>query len=344
MADKKEKKKPALEIKTRTPEKRGIFDNLGNDRTKDRHPLRDILDFPSQSDENHFNDLDSQSQNSEIAKIETIGNPNTKNLDSQEKPNGYPSNKNSDSQKEIIGNPSQENLDSLIAKDSSRLSKEVKSLDSKIAAVGNLDIQTDAKKRSWVKYDNKRKSKGTFLRTSEEITKKFKHFCIEKGWDFSHGTEIAWNKLMTDLDSQTSGDLDSLIALDDRRLKMLYKTKPFIINLYLRYNTIFNEISATSAKTNWSARWTPRDDEAARKYNETDPRIIELGIIQTQTNKGIGQGKIQTFKYYVDEIENVLLSEIGTEMLDTILQYHRQVWTRWTGKKVDLSFLLQDYK
>ncbi|MBC7947114.1 MAG: hypothetical protein H7Y42_04485 [Chitinophagaceae bacterium] len=342
MAEKKEKKKPVLEIKTRTPEKRGIFDNLGNDRSKERHPLRDILDFPSSSDEKPSENLDIQSNDTGISNNTSTGYPNNTSLDIQAPVTGYPVDKSLDIQTNIPGYPNADSLDILISKDESWISKKQKSLDIKISKEENLDIQKKAKKGDWLKYDTKRKSKGTFLRTNDEITKKFKQFCIEKGWDFSHGTEVAWNKLMTDLDIQTGGSLDSLIALDDRRLKMLYKTRPFIINLYLRYNAIFNEISAASAKTNWSARWTPRDDEAARKYNETDPRIIELGIIQTQTNKGIGQGRIQTFKYYVDEIENVLLSEIGTEMLDTILQYHRQVWTRWAGREVDLSFLSQE--
>ena len=343
MAEKKEKKKPVLEIKTRTPEKRGIFDNLGNDRTKDRHPLRDILDFPSTNpDEKSPENLDIQNESFQISKDLAVGYPNDDSLDSQSVTNSYPNNKDLDSQINNIGYPTKESLDSKISKDEKGISKQQKSLDILISKTKNLDIQKDPKKGNWLKYDIKRKAKGIFLRTNDDITKKFKQFCIEKGWDFSHGTEVAWNKLITDLDIQPSGDLDSLIALDDRRLKMLYKTKPFIINLYLRYNVIFNEISAASAKTNWTARWTPRDDEAARKYNETDPRIIELGIIQTQTNKGIGQGRIQTFKYYIDEIENVLLSEIGMEMLDTILQYHRQIWTRWTGREIDLSFLLQD--
>ncbi len=120
---------------------------------------------------------------------------------------------------------------------------------------------------------------------------------------------------------------------------MLYKTKPFIINLYLRYNAIFNELSTQSGVSKWKARWTPRDDEVAKKYNEQDSRTIELGIIQTQTNKGLGQGRIQTFKYYADEVENIMMQDLSSEMLETILNYHRQVWQRWTGKEIDLSFL-----
>ena len=140
---------------------------------------------------------------------------------------------------------------------------------------------------------------------------------------------------MSDLDIQTDIGLDSLIALDDRRLKMLFKTKPSIINLYLRYNSIFNELSGSK----WAAKWSPRDDETAGKYNEVLISIVELGIIHTQLNKGIGAGKIQTFKYYTDEIEKVLISGVSDEMLETILQYHRQMWKNTTNREIDLEFL-----
>ena len=143
---------------------------------------------------------------------------------------------------------------------------------------------------------------------------------------------------MNDLDIQTAPPLDSLIAQDDRRLKMMFKTKVFIINLYLRYNSIFNEIAAGGGKK-WSARWSPRDDESAQRYNDLPPAIIELGILQTQIQKGFRTSRIQTFKYYTDEIEKVLASGVSDEMLNTILIYHRQIWKNQTGREVDLSFL-----
>jgi hypothetical protein len=33
------------------------------------------------------------------------------------------------------------------------------------------------------------------------------------------------------------------------------------------------------------------------------------------------------------------MQDLSSEMLETILNYHRQVWQRWTGKEIDLSFL-----
>ena len=122
-------------------------------------------------------------------------------------------------------------------------------------------------------------------------------------------------------------------------IHIVYKTRPFIINLYLRYNSIFNELSDGEGKIKWSAKWSPREDEAAQKYNEVILQIIELGIIHTQINKGVGVGKIQTFKYYVDEIEKVILSGVSDEMLDTILENHCQMWKNSTNREIDLSFL-----
>ncbi len=252
---------------------------------------------------------------------------------------GYPEGHNMDIHSDIIGYPTDTDKDILISKNEKRISNKQKSLDIQISKEPSPDIQTDPKKANWKKYEPQRRAKGVFLRTNDDLTVRFKQFCIGKGWDFSYGTELAWNKLMSDLDIQTSGDLDSLIALDNRRLTMMFKSKPFIINLYLAYNSIFNEISDRTTKGKWAARWSPRDDEAAVRYNEIHPNIVELGIIQTQMNKGFGQSKIQTFKYYIDEIEKVLSSGVTDELLGTILGYHRTVWKNTTKREVDLSFL-----
>lgn len=369
MGEKKEKPpKSKIEIQTRKPEKRGIFANLGSDRQKNDHPLREILNFPSE--------VDSQSSSSEISKDDSSGYPalqqqdsqnniigysdlrsmdsQTENsLDSQHLETGYPDNSNLDSQLNLSGYPPEglrdsqsiksgypdrPEMDILLSKEDHGLSKRKGVLDSMIAGQEILDSQKKEKKQDWKKYDKARRSKGVFLRTNEEITKKFKQFCIANDWDFSQGTELAWNKLMNDLDSQPAESLDSLISQDDRRLKMIFKTKGFIINLYLRYNSIFNELSGGNGKK-WNARWSPRDDETAQRYNDLPTAVIELGILQTQIQKGFRTSRIQSFKYYTDEIEKVLASGVSDEMLDTILNYHRQIWKNQTGREVDLSFL-----
>lgn len=362
MANKKTKdeKKPRFEVKKRTTkEKPDFFQNIPSMR----HPLAEILDFPghspTESDNQNINEVISKNESTGYPKnfnldsqnFET-GHPNPKDLDSQKSQTSYPNNNLLDSQKTNTGHPNIENqdsqtipggypntnnLDSNISKKTDGLSKKKGVLDSNISKTPKQDSQKRTETGKWEKYDKKRKSKGVFLRTGEEITKKFKQFCIANDWDFSHGTEVAWNKLMADLAIQKPGALDSLIALDDRRLRMLYKTKPLIINLYLAYNTIFNEFAG--GKSAWKARWSPRDDEAAYKFNDSEISLIELGIIQTQMNKGIGQGRIQTFKYYTDEIENFLQAEINPETAKTILEVNRKMWKNQLGKDIDLSFL-----
>ena len=377
MVEKKEKApKSKIEIQTRKPEKRGIFANLTSDRPKNDHPLREILNFPTEVDIPQTGDgiaiildpgypnqdsldsrttetgypsqslTDSQAENIQDIQFKNNGYPGNQNsaihkdqyLDSQVDKHGYPQSDLPNIQNNFTGYPKPEKQDSKISKEGKRIAKPDELLDSRIAEPEISDSQSKKEKKDWQKYDKSRKSKGVFLRTSEEITKKFKQFCIANDWDFSQGTELAWNKLMNDLDSQPVSDLDSLIALDDRRLKMMFKTKVFIINLYLRYNSIFNEIAAGGGKK-WSARWSPRDDESAQRYNDLPPAIIELGILQTQIQKGFRTSRIQTFKYYTDEIEKVLASGVSDEMLNTILIYHRQIWKNQTGREVDLSFL-----
>jgi len=398
MGEKKEKTpKSKIEIRTRKPEKRGIFANLGSDRSKNDHPLREILNFPletekqsdtiSKSQDSGYplsSSLDIQNQNTGQPNLihtdsqnQVSGNPEYQNLDSQpvitldiQELSGYPIVSTTDSQNTLPGYPTEttsdsptirngapeelildiqtskpgypmtEKADSKIAEEEKGISKDTKAPDSKIAENEKLDSRKTSSKGNWQKYEKKRSAKGVFLRTNDEITKKFKQFCIANDWDFSQGTELAWNKLMNDLDIQTGSNSDSLIAQDDRRLKMMFKTKVFIINLYLRYNSIFNELAAADGKK-WNARWSPRDDEAALRYNDLPPAIVELGILQTQIQKGIRTSRIQTFKYYTDEIEKVLASGISDEMLETILNYHRQIWKNQTGREIDLGFLTQ---
>ena len=283
----------------------------------------EILHFPSENSTENNLDTTSESKiisSADIIPSENSGHPENTSLDTQTNNFGHPTQNNPGTQKVSPGHPENKNLVTQAPRKKSQAPRKDNILGAQ--APRNKD-SGHSKNTNWKQYEKKRTTVRVNLHITEEIDRKVRQYCMVNAKpkvELKDFYERAALYYLDVLDTQNITSLGAGAPLDDRRLKMLYKTTPFIINLYLRYNSIFNEISAASAKTNWSARWTPRDDEAARKYNETDPRIIELGIIQTQTNKGIGQGRIQTFKYYVDEIENVLTSEIGTEMLDTILQ------------------------
>lgn len=282
--------------------------------------------------------------------IVKFGHPKENNLDTQNinlldtqiNDNGNPKNKNLDTQAKVFGHPKNKNLGGLQPKNDIWTPKKSDDLGGLQPKNKNLDTQKSEKTKDYQKYEKARSTSSVHIRADMGIVKQIQHFLVENKKEIptmKEFFEMSAMLFMNTFGHPENKNLGGLQPYDDRRLKMMFKTTPFIINLYLRYNSIFNEISAANGKGNWVARWSPRDDEAAQRYNEINLEIIELGIIQTQINKGIGQGKIQTFKYYTDEIEKVLASGVSDEMLKTILQYHRQVWKGQTKREVDLSFL-----
>lgn len=187
-------------------------------------------------------------------------------------------------------------------------------------------------KTSSQKYEKTgRRSKGIFLRTDEEITKEFKKFCIDNNLEFAAATELAWHDLMTISDSRGGTGTAIKIALNNKELNIMWKTKPLIINLYFAYNQFFNK----------KPKWTTKDDRVAEIFNETDIRIIELGIIQTQMNLW-GENATPTingFRYYANEISRFIIYAESPEMLDAMLGINRRRWKETSGKTVDLDFL-----
>ena len=191
--------------------------------------------------------------------------------------------------------------------------------------------------RDWNKVESARTTGRMNIRPSPELEKKFRIYCAANGMNLTEFFELAGLR-MIEVDSQASGEVGALAPLDDRRLTIRYRTRVPIINLYLAYTARFNEHSA-NAVGKWSGKWIARDDEAGAEFNEIDIKIVELGIIQTQANKGIGNGKIQTFKYYIDEIRNVLQQNMADDTLKIMVTHQRGTLTRWFGRDLDLSFL-----
>jgi hypothetical protein len=104
--------------------------------------------------------------------------------------------------------------------------------------------------------------------------------------------------------------VDSFASQDDRRMKILYSTKPSIINIYAKYHP--------------QNKWKPTDDAIASRFNEVEETIIELAILQTQGNAGYK--KIHSFKYYVAEIEHLQEIELQKETVELMLERRRQQW------------------
>lgn len=253
-----------------------------------------------------------------------------------------PNNEKLGTQIENFGYPTIENLGTLVPKNEIRVPKSMGDLGTKVPKNKKLGTQKYEKVKNYQKYEKARSTISVHVRADEAIFKKIQHFLVENKKEFptmKEFFEMSAGLLIDTFGYPNNKSLGTLVPHDDRRMKMLYKSRDFIINLYLAYNSIFNELSAAKGKAIWAARWSPRDDEAAYRYNEISPVVIELGILQTQIQKGFGTSRIQTFKYYTDEIEKVLTSGVSDEMLTTILEYHRTIWTNQTKRKVDLEFL-----
>ena len=340
---KAEKKDFSLKIPKREAGKAVKTDYMKNLRPFPAvHPVDDLLGLDTQ--EKSVKHPESQNLDTQNQFIEQ---PNQDILDTQEDISGHPSHKNQDTQTKKPLAP-RNNL--FEHPDDTNLGVETpKSEDDALKTRVNLDTPAPEKKAAvhsknakWRQYDSVRSTVRINLHISKEINRKVRQYCLidaDPKIELKEFFELAAVHYLEFLDTQNIRNLGAETPLDDRRLKMLYKSKPTIINLYLRYNAVFNEISSAGVKGKWAARWTPRDDEVAQRYNDVSPEVVELGILQTQLNKGVGEGKIQTFKYYTEEIEKVLASGVSDEMLETILQYHRQLWKAQTKKEIDLSFL-----
>lgn len=136
------------------------------------------------------------------------------------------------------------------------------------------------------------------------------------------------NGKVTPLSSSSSSSSDSDLDFD-----LTIGTQRAIVDVYLTYTRRFNEHDGSS----WNGKWRAKDDAVGKQFNTTDLATVELGIIQTQVHKGIGNGKILSFQYYVNEIKFVAERALSPETLQMVLQRHREQMEVWFGGPVDDS-------
>jgi hypothetical protein len=77
-------------------------------------------------------------------------------------------------------------------------------------------------------------------------------------------------------------------------------------------------------------KWKPADDRVARRYNETDRRLIEIGILSAAIRTKAK--RINSFAYFKDEIdlsvEGAKEAKLGDESIEDILRGRRNIWER----------------
>lgn len=200
---------------------------------------------------------------------------------------------------EIFGRPNAENLDALTP-------ETAPDLDALTPKNEDLDAQTRQRPGKWTKYDARRRTARLALRPDESILKEIKKFAVDAGMDLTAVTELAWRQLLDAQKDEKAANLGVLTPLNNKQL-IMYRTQPHIINLYLRYAP--------------RKKWRAHDDKAACKFNEADPRVVELGILQTLGNAP--KAKINSFAYFVPEIETWLETALSDEALDNVLEVLR---------------------
>jgi hypothetical protein len=345
---KQQKPKTSLLIPKREPGKAIKTDYLKNLRPfPPSHPVEDLLGIghaeSSESEQNLDDQIFNYSGDQETKVLDDqnhkkLGDPklfipddqNIKSLGDQINLSGRPEETLLDDQAKKSGRPKNKNLDDLSTKSEIRSTKESANLDDQTTENKNSGVQKNKKNDDWKKYEASRSTDRIGLRPNSEILKKFKIFCAEKDLGLTEFFEISGLKYI-ELDDQMRGSLGDKSTYDERRMMINWKTKPRIINLYLRYNLFFNP----------NTKWKARDDEAGAAFNDVDIRILELGIIQAQINKYASdpKGSINSFKFYTHEITNFERLGLDSKTLDIMIEVNRRHWKNTTGKEIDLNFL-----
>ena len=143
---------------------------------------------------------------------------------------------------------------------------------------------------------------------------KIKHFCVDKGLDVREFLELAAVHFMEQVAVHQAQVVDCLAAHDD--ILMIWKSTDDIIT---RYRAMTGN------------RWKPADDRAAARFNQTDIRLVEIGMLYTVLRTKAK--KINSFAYFIPEIEEVLAVKLGEETIDALLKHRRNQWEKLKKEK-----------
>lgn len=78
--------------------------------------------------------------------------------------------------------------------------------------------------------------------------------------------------------------------------------------------------------------WSPRDDRVGRRFNGTDPRLIDIAMILTVERKLRGNTSripIKSFSYFVPELESLIEDHRENRLPLSLDDYHRYVLDAW---------------
>jgi hypothetical protein len=160
------------------------------------------------------------------------------------------------------------------------------------------------------KKDRHRKGRIKYTgRFEPNIFSKIRHFCVDKKLDLQEFFELAAVHFMEQVAVHQEKEVASMLAHDD--LLMIWKSTDDII---MRYRAMTGN------------RWKPADDRAAARFNQTDIRLVEIGMLYTVLRTKAK--KINSFAYFIPEIEEVLAVKLADETIDALLKHRRAQWEK----------------
>ncbi|MDQ3253253.1 MAG: hypothetical protein M3R15_04990 [Acidobacteriota bacterium] len=180
---------------------------------------------------------------------------------------------------------------------------------------GSLELETVGAHR---RHKNDRHVPGRIrhhIRLPVDVSKAFRTFCIQQGIDLQDFVELAGSHYLEYVGAHKSIGVGSKEPIEERRQKIKWKTLTTIVNLYLKYLP--------------SNHWKPRDDKEAERFNGTDLRIIEVSMIAVLIKTQ--QKRIHSFKYFVEEIEATVDTELQEETLNVMHSHYVRQYERLKG-------------
>lgn len=247
--------------------------------------------------------LDTQNNQLNTPQQTIFGHSKTSNLDTLIREISHPNKNVLDTQDRITGHPKETILDTYTPKKEIETPKKVTYLDTKTTKIKTLDTQ---KKYDYKKYEANRSTVRVNLHLHKDLDQRVREYCVKAKprLELKEFFELA---ALHFLDTQKENPLSANAPLDDRR-SIIFKTSPSIINLY-------RELSG-------NLKWKINDDAKASAYNQIDLRFIELGILHTIGNKQ-GGGKINSFAYFIPEIENWSNSGLDSNTIEGLIRHYR---------------------
>jgi hypothetical protein len=191
------------------------------------------------------------------------------------------------------------------------------------------DAHLTARSDARLRVDKRQKKKMT-VRYSSALEQEIREFCARHGLEINDLHALAIVHFMEAMENRTSGSdtertpgniAERMPARKKYRtphddLKIIFKSEDNIIML-------FQQITGR--------KWRAEDDREGARFNKVDPRIIEIGMLTTRLQSRRPQ--INSFKYFIPEIEFLISADVSEQNLNVNVRRLREKFAKWKEER-----------